>query len=287
MRAFVAMGLGLFTCFAGEQARAETFVVTTTVSSGPAVELERAAVRIGQVVVFTLGDILAEARLLLIEEGGTALANRVRFGPDELREVLEILDTGEGSGPLLELADLMASVLAAMVHRALLRTEARRLELRPATEAEVLEAFRELRARVPRRSTLPVALEEAGFGRARSPSRPPPRLADVLRADIEVERMIRFRRGPLDEIPAEEVEDCLSLRAEDLGVELQAASAGLWRETVAAAMEEARLSRGLEELLKQLSRRVEVVYAPPFRSRPLPEIPACPSPRDIRSVGSR
>lgn len=260
------------------------FVVTASVSSGPAVELERAAVRVGS-AVFTLGDVLAEARLLLIEEGGSDLADRIRFDPPELEAILDVLATGTGGSATVEMAELLSSVLAAMVHRALLRTEARRLELRPATEAEVIEAFRELRARVPRRSRFREALEEAGFGRARSAARPPPRLGEVLRSEIEVERMIRFRRGPLDETPDREVDACLALRAEALGVQEGSPGAELWREAVTAAMEEARLTQGLEELLEQLVQRVDVVYAPPFRARPLPEISACPSARDIRNLG--
>lgn len=272
-------GFALIVLLGAGSARAQ--LVRTATRTPRGVELDRALVRVDRSVV-TTSALLAEARLILLEEGGTAAANRIRFAPDDLEEVWAALDGRSASPEARDMAEFLGSVLAGMVHRALLQTEVRRLQLRSTSEEEVAEAYRALLARVPNPGRVPDALASAGFGRAANSARPPPELARLLKSESEVARVLDFREGSAATIPEAEVTRCLAARAEDLNVTRPEALAR-WRPIVLLGMREARVTRLFVDLLEQLQRRVEVQYAPPFEPRPLPEVPLCPSADDLRA----
>jgi hypothetical protein len=273
-------GLCFFACLVtASPARAEVETLSATAAAAsPAVVLERAVARVDQ-TVFTLTELLAEARLALLREGGARAAERLRFEPGELQAVLAAVGGRPGTVGAEEVAELLSSVLAGMVQRALLVGEARRLQLRPVPDAQLRAAYEDILALGADPAAIEAALEDAGFGDVRPGQLAPPSgLAAVLRAEAMAERLVDLRarsRAILDE---EELRACYAARADALGRPGFEAV----RDRLEAAMRLAKVTRRLGQLVSQLESRAEVRYAPPFRPEPLPRVDACPSAEAIR-----
>ncbi len=250
----------------------------------PAVEIERAVARVGPTVI-TATELVLETQLVLLRERGPGAAAAVDFGPDALQRAyasLETLNRSQiepsprpqvGDGDELSLAELLDAVLAHVVTRSLLLTEAQRLGFPRPSEARVDADFADLVAVAGGRGPLRRALERSGFRSAVDASgRTPPDLAEILRAEIWVVRLIdRGARQPLTEA---DIEACYGRLADALG------RPGLRRvrDRLETAMRTARAMRSASELLDRIEARVEVRYAAPFRRRPRPDIELCPPP---------
>lgn len=209
--------------------------------------------------VITLSELIAEARLALLRTRGPRVA---------------------ATGAMTEA--LLAAVLRATVHRELLLTEIRRLNLREVPDEEVRRAALALERRFATRAQFERFLEHAGFRGSGPPAEEahepelPSLLGSILRAEREVERFLDVRIRLEEPIDPAELRACYDANAE----RFEGLGFADVRPRIKEALERQREQASFESLLEQLEARADVQYLPPFSRSPPAELE--PSPLGFR-----
>ena len=283
--------LSLISLTSATPALAQIRVVTSTGAfAASGVQLDRAVAQV-DTAVFTLSELLSEARLTILRHTGVDSFSSFRLGSSKLGRVFDVLEGAEGDTEARDAAEVLSSVLSVMVQRALLMTEVRRLQLRPVPEEEVRRAYRtllaEIRERRQRKSwwgtpgnpSAQDLLDRIGF-RHQGRDYPPINLAAILRAERAVEKIETFRRASRRRMPEALLRSCFERRAEELGYP----SFDDVRQRLENEMRSHAFAIRLREQLEQLATRVVVRYAPPFGPRPFDDLELCPSAEVIRQL---
>ncbi len=192
--------------------------------------------------VFTLSELIAETRMVMLRTHGPELARTL---------------------PLTR--DLLRAVLRAMVSRELLLAEARRLQLREIPRAEVDAAANEIRRRFSTSGDYLRFLERVGFTVPQAALDGgaigvPPVLAAILRAEKQVERFIALRIRPAAAVRDLDVQRCFEANRAAFG----SAPLATVRATIEETIRNERAEEVLRELIEQLERRATIRYAPRF-----------------------
>lgn len=211
--------------------------------------VDHVAAEVGAAVI-TRSELEAEARLALLRARGADMAR-----------------TAALSQPLL------TSVARAMVQRELLLAEARRLQVREASQEEVRARAAALLGLFESEADALRFFERIGFSLpppGEGDRTTPPALADVLRAEIQLERFVELRVRPSVVVRSAAVEACfVANRAHFETTPLEEA-----RPAIEAAIREAAADKALATLLGQLARRTRVRVARGLELGPLAAPPS-------------
>lgn len=220
---------------------------------GPWRRVDHVVAEVGPAVI-TRSELEAEARLALL---------RAR-GPDVAR-----------TAGLSEA--LLVSVLRGMVQRELLLAEARRLQIREASQDEVRVRARALLATFESEADALRFFERVGFSlpALEDAERTPPGLLDLLRAEVQLERFVELRVRPTSVVRTADVAACYQADPGQFGGRTLEEA----RADIEAAIRETAGDRALAGLLVQLARRTPVRVA---RGLELGAIAA--SPRSLQGI---
>lgn len=202
---------------------------------GPWRRVDHVVAEVGPAVI-TRSELEAEARLALL---------RAR-GPDVAR-----------TAGLSEA--LLVSVLRGMVQRELLLAEARRLQIREASQDEVRVRARSLLAAFESEADALRFFERVGFSlpAVEADERTPPGLLDLLRAEVQLERFVELRVRPTSVVRTADVVACYQADPGQFG----GRALDEVRADIEAAIRETAGDRALAGLLVQLARRTPVRVA--------------------------
>ncbi len=198
--------------------------------------VDHVAAEVGPAVI-TRSELESEARLALLRGRGADVARTAALSEA-----------------------LLTSVLRAMVQRELLLAEARRLQVREASQDEVRARVTALVALFESEADALRFFERIGFSLAppgEGERTSPPGLVDLLRAQVQLERFVELRVRPSVVVRSADVEACFAAQREHFtGMGIDEA-----RPTIEAAIREAASDRALAALLVQLARRTTVRVA--------------------------
>lgn len=189
--------------------------------------------------VVTWSELTAETRLVMLRSKGPELAR---------------------TGAMTE--GLLRAVLRAIVSRELLLSEARRLHLREASEAEIQAAIAEILRRFEAPGDAQRFFERVGLS---APSREsaeiaPPGLVAILRAELQVGRFINLRIKPSVVFRESDVQRCYDENKHLLGSEPLSAV----RPLIERALRQAKSDASLDALVAQLAKKATLRFAPGF-----------------------
>jgi hypothetical protein len=193
--------------------------------------------------VVTYSELLAETRLVVLRTRGPELARSGAF--DE---------------------QLLKAVLRSIVSRELLLREARRLQLREVSQAEVEAAIAEIQGRFQTAGDYQRFLERIGLAPQSGDGRtgPPPALVAIVRAELQVARFINLRVRPGVAVRESDLQRCYEANRHLLGGEELAAV----RPLIERALREERSDSAIDTLVTQLEKKATLRFAPGFDPPP-------------------
>ncbi len=194
--------------------------------------------------IVTYSELVAEARLAVLDQRGPAFAKRAVLNLDLLRAVLR-------------------NILA----RELLLAESRRLQLREVTASEIDNELSKMRQRFAHHADYIQFLEQLGFevldDIRQDESRSPADLVSIVRANLQVAKFVELRIRPNLILRDADVKQCYQRNQAHFSGRSLAES----RAVVERALRDELQGTALRELLAQLEAQVSLRFAPDFRLR--------------------